>query len=963
MHFSITYQKLLKLHLFILLFGLLSNVAFAQGQSNLSSDEYYRLAKIEANQKNNFSLAAKYCKKALDLTPENYDIRQLLGKCYLELGKYDSARYELKKVTDGYPRNVDARHFLVNVEYQTGRYSSALCYVNELLEIRPYSKTLWLKKISIFNDMGNYVEAKRTVNRLYTIYPNDTAVKRIYNNFYTEEAERSHKQGNYSKSREILDKVLEDNPRDLLSIHKQVNNYLNTGKKNEALGLIDAGLVNFPADPILIDKKVGLLQEMGRYQEALAFTEFTLKKYPSAKLRGITTDLKLEAARFYNNSDPYILYQKVYETNPSNEEAFTFLLNNAMSKGYYDEANMYLSSALKRNPSDKNLLYKQLSLLDMQGKKVEADRLVEKLVTRFPGDAELQDRYSSILMTQAKGYFQDQMYTQAKQSFEKLVRFPDYNIPANEYLYSIEVAQHNYNEALTLINRLIARNPRNDDYQFKKAGLLEEMGRYDEAMIITTSLAQKNPTNSKYKDAISSQATPYIKQLLENEKYDSAMLVIEKVIERDPYNVQAHNYAINVQAAKKDYLKGIEYSDRALSYFPDSKDFKLKKAGMLTAQRDYEKSIPLLGELTEQYPYNDKIKESLAEELFLTGKRFERSNEIDSAIGYYSTALNLVPTDTFSLYKLVNLRLGRKEYDSTYNLITAGLNQYPDNNFLYYKMGVLNEEVGQFDSAYHYIKLSEPQFGNSYNFLNYLDYLKSKSYRNQVGVMYLRAYFDSTQLKSSIATFEYSRLNLRNTYTFRLNYAARPIGTGLQQEFEWFHKINKKLYTQANVAVANRLAFPRFRISGSVFSTLVYEWEAELGLRYVRQQDGQNLTSLVAGVAKSWEDVWINFRGFLMTDFGNVYQTLLFQSRYYFNYRNDYLFATASIGTPPEEKALDFQVNTFLTYTTRMVGGGYQHKIKHRAAILIQGNWFNFRIKEDYYVNQYNLFISLITKF
>lgn len=956
MQFKFTWYK----HSILVLLCILSSQVYAQ--SNLSSDEYYRLAKIEANQKENYSLAAKYCKKALEISPNNYDTRQLLGKCYLELSQYDSARYELKKVADKEPHNVDVRHYLVNLEYKTGRYSSAICYVNELLEIRPYSRTLWLKKVSIYNDMNNYVEAKRTIQRLYAIYPNDTLVKRAYNNFYVEEANRSHKQGDYKASREILDKVLENNPRDLLTVHNQVNNYLNTGKKNEAMDFIDAGLTNFPADPILIEKKVGLLQEMGRYQEALAFTEATLKKYPNPRLRAISSELKLETARFYNNSDPYVLYQKVYETNPGNEEAFNYLLNNSISKGYYDEAAMYLNSALKRNPNDKNLQMKQLTLFETQNRTQEAERLVEKLALKYPSDGELQDKYSVILSKLAKGYFQDQLYDQAKPLFEKLARFPDYNSTANDYLYSIEVAQRNYPQALILIDKLIARNPRNDEYQFKKSGLLEEMGQYDNAMEISKRLAQKNPTNNKYKEAFSSQSTPYIKQLLESEKYDSAMIVIDNLLASDPANLQAHNYAINIQDAKKDYATGVDYCDRALTFYPNSKELKLKKAGMLSALKDHSNSISVLDQLTSDYPYNDKIKASLAEEYFTTGKKFERRNEIDSALKYYNSAHTIYPSDTLSLYKLVNLRLGRKEYDTTYQLIEAGLAEYPDNNFLLYKKGMLNEMVEDFDSAYYFVKLAEPQYGNSWNYQNYLDYLKSKTYKNQAGVMFLRAFFDSTQLRSSIASFQYMRTQPKNRYIFRLNYAARPIGNGLQQEIEWFHTRSKKVYTWATVAYANQYVFPKFRVSGSIFNNLVYEWETELGLRYVLQRDNVGLTSVVGGVAKSWEDVWINFRGFVMTDFSNVYQTLLFQSRYYFNYHNDYLFATASIGTPPEDKALDFQLNTFLNYVTRMVGAGYNHTIRQRTSILIQGNWYNFKVSSDYYVNQYNIFISLLTK-
>jgi hypothetical protein len=70
-----------------------------------------------------------------------------------------------------------------------------------------------------------------------------------------------------------------------------------------------------------------------------------------------------------------------------------------------------------------------------------------------------------------------------------------------------------------------------------------------------------------------------------------------------------------------------------------------------------------------------------------------------------------------------------------------------------------------------------------------------------------------------------------------------------------------------------------------------------------------------------------------------------------------------SIGTPPEDKTLDFQLNTFVQYATRMVGAGIQHKVKHRSTIGIQGNWYNYQIKSDYYYNQYNLQITLLTKF
>lgn len=56
---------------------------------------------------------------------------------------------------------------------------------------------------------------------------------------------------------------------------------------------------------------------MGNYPDAISFCESILKKYPSAKLRGTLNELKIESARYYNNWDASVLYQKVYHDHSS----------------------------------------------------------------------------------------------------------------------------------------------------------------------------------------------------------------------------------------------------------------------------------------------------------------------------------------------------------------------------------------------------------------------------------------------------------------------------------------------------------------------------------------------------------------------------------------------------------------------------------------------------------------------
>ncbi len=94
---------------------------------------------------------------------------------------YDQSRYHLVKAIDDNYNNVNAKHLLVDVEDITEKnYSSAICYVNELLEVNPYWRGLWRRKIELYRKQNNDVEADRLLKRINQIYPNDTILRKDY---------------------------------------------------------------------------------------------------------------------------------------------------------------------------------------------------------------------------------------------------------------------------------------------------------------------------------------------------------------------------------------------------------------------------------------------------------------------------------------------------------------------------------------------------------------------------------------------------------------------------------------------------------------------------------------------------------------------------------------------------------------------------------------------------------------
>jgi tetratricopeptide (TPR) repeat protein len=125
----------------------------------------------------NWEAGKKLVDEGMKKYPKESDLKMLSGRYYHHQKQYDKARYELKKSLEWNTKNVDAKQILVNVEQESKRYSSAICYVNELLEVNPYWKGLWNRKIELYELQGNTVEANRLRKRLSHIYPKDSKVQ------------------------------------------------------------------------------------------------------------------------------------------------------------------------------------------------------------------------------------------------------------------------------------------------------------------------------------------------------------------------------------------------------------------------------------------------------------------------------------------------------------------------------------------------------------------------------------------------------------------------------------------------------------------------------------------------------------------------------------------------------------------------------------------------------------------
>ena len=322
-------------------------------------------------------------KRLLDEALEKYPLasylQYLAGRYWFHEEDYDKSRYHLLKAVDINYDNVDAKQLLVDVEDITQNYSSAICFVNELLEVQPYWRGLWRRKIDLYRKQGNNVEADRLLKRINQIYPQDTVLHKDLVYSMELNYQRQKRSGERKQAIAILEELLKtvpDNEQYYLDI---INLHLQEGDQEQALAWTSRGLAALPGSVTLVYKKVGILSEMGRHPEAMAFMRDRMRRGGNPELRRLYNTLTLDAARAERQRDPYVLYGMAFESGDHSREVLDYLLNTALMRGYDDDALLYLREMKRYYGEEKSVLYKEYLVYRNRGDDQRAFNLLMKL--------------------------------------------------------------------------------------------------------------------------------------------------------------------------------------------------------------------------------------------------------------------------------------------------------------------------------------------------------------------------------------------------------------------------------------------------------------------------------------------------------------------------------------------------------------------------------------------------------
>ena len=872
----------------------------------IHDNRYYSSRADELQNSNSYEAAKRVIDEGLKYYPDDPELRYQNGRYYY-YAQHDlqRSRYNLTKALQESDHHWGARRLLIDVEDDSKHYSSAICYINELLEQQPYDRDLWRRKIGLYRKLDNKVEADAALERLARIYPNDTLVIRDLKNLQREDW--NNRLLNTTALNERIAKLegwINEEP-DHAEYYLQLSDvYIRLGDYEKAINSARRGLVNAPGNARLMQRTVNLMSEQGLYTRVLQFLKENRiggRMYENA-LRDAVNDARLR--------DAYEVSGRLYSTT-GDKETLSYLLNTSLTRGYYDDAMQYLRDAYALEGRTSNLLMKEYELQKRMGNDNAARKLLNELFLKNPDDEDLRDEYVSMQLQ----------------------------------LANIDSEQMDWNDAYDRLTNAVKYMTLGSDewisVQARRINFLGRAGRMDEARRLYGEASTDDPANRKrfaaaYEEFISTR----IKSLIEDERYEEALIIGEELLATIPDSETGLRTCINMSQTLRRNELFHKYAEKGYELYPDQPYFIIKEALALEQQKMYADALKLLNpkKQTEKY---------LSPQL------------INPYSGVTENYAIILMRD-----RLPKLALERLDSALVYD---------PDNRELLYLKGVAYEQLKDYKKAYQLqYRNYNPSNAEQGEWYEHMRYLHTKSLSNRFEMSYTSSYYDtrSEELASvghmySVASLSYSHIWKSTILSFGFNYKAmdgfqdagryKQGGTGL----EGWAGISQSLGRNWTLDLSASYGSKEFnKIGGNLSLTKAFDngwsiggkasyrltppmslYEKDKG--WTTTEKRYNLGMLGPRISKEWAKVGLHMNiDLIALDVANFYYNASVKAKFFINEDGvSSISALAGVGSFPELNFFDDMVMNGISNMNGMVGVDFNYLLTKNLILGVAGNW------------------------
>ena len=881
--------------------------------------------------------------QALEYYPDDAGLHYLAGRYWWNGKDYDKARYHLVKACQINYHHVDAKTLLVNLEEITGNYSSAICYVNELLEVNPYWKGLWLRKVGLYKKMNNFEEANTLLRRLSQIYPNDASINSDYFDVLETTYQQARQSGDQNAAEEALGEIVRITPTDTDYQLAYANLLIRKGKLNDALDNLNAALNANPGNVALVKKATDILMESGRNGAALTLVRSQMAMNRSAELEQLYQMLLAESARMENEADVYQLYSRTYDADKS-LEALQYLLNQSIKRGYFDDAIHYINEMRKKMGDSPRWYMLEYDVYTRMGRHDSASHSLNTGFKLYPDDYDLNLAVCRLRNSEAADYMAEGAYGQAI-SFLEFVRSssvdPELKALAVRRLSVCYKETNQPEKAVAMLRERLATDP---EYQVTMdyAALLVKQGNPEaalQALYASYADATDSTARSLLANAFKETAYPYLKEKLQSGALTGLLPICDNILEMDPRDYWGLRYAL--RAAEKP----LDYALRGMEAYPGDLTFPIKVASIYAERGREEEALALLGPYLKDFPADEDLQRVYC-------------GISDAQAG-----------------KLIKA----KEYDEAEKLLDAALKVRPADIALRYSRGLVFEKNRQWDSAYVYQRDYKPSLLEEKEFKSRMNALRARTLHNYVDVGADLLRFTNTIQLTAIGSVGYSHSEKKDEFSSRINFTSRDSeydselgmllssgGRGLQFQSSWTHHFGSLISMTVGGSVGT-LYFPRF--SGDLTGTLHWsrDWDTDLGFSFRYLQDKAQMYAGTVGAYRTWPNIYTGAKISTGTVYGVWFVNGSARFRFYpIDGGRSYVEAQAGVGTAPEIDFLNYyQTSSAFNHLNSFAAFTFSWSLTYNLSVQLSGTWNTFYDQRAtlYYRNLLMAHVSLAIAF
>lgn len=676
----------------------------ALGCSNSSPEKMMASAKAYL-QKDDTAAAIIQIKNILNENPNSTDARLLLAQALLESGDPVGAEVELRKAVELKAPTGKTAPLLAKTLLAQGKPQKA---IDEFAQAKTDTNE---ENASLKTIIGHGYTALGNIDLAQAAYHGALSAQPAYAPAQLGLARLSAIKGSFTEAQQIVDGVLQKNPREVDAWQFKGDLYRADKKPADALAAYKKVLEIKPksaavhANIIMLlmqEKKPDLaaqqLDEMKKvaaklpitvYMEALI--AFARQDTPAAK-RAMDNFLKMQP----DNPQGLQLAGTIAYQQQSDVQAQEYLTKALQKAPQLDDSRRILVlSYLRSGQLDKAEAALQPVLADQKALSPEWLKIAGEVSLRsgdtdraagFFAQAALKNPDDTRAKTALALTKMDKGHPEEAMADLTNIATHDEGISADMALISIALRQKNFDKALTAIAQLEKKQPNSPmvanlrgQAQLGKKDIPAARQQFEQAIAL----------NATYLPAV----TNLVALDLADKKVDQAKKRYETVLAKEPKNISAMLALAQLKARTGSSLDEVSsLVKKAVATEPSNPMPRLALVSLLVSAKDKDKARTAADEALAAFPDKPEILDAAAQAYLLSG-------DTNQAIATYNKLINLMPNNSQAYLHAAEAYLGAKNKQAARDTLDKGLNQLPSSLPLLRAKIMLDVADGKFNEA------------------------------------------------------------------------------------------------------------------------------------------------------------------------------------------------------------------------------------------------------------------------